>query len=70
MKNTSIQKFIIERTGDPQPTVSNYLNGRRGLSRDRARKWGADLDIDPGILILETPAMVISIIEKRIGLEP
>lgn len=62
---TSLQKYIIEKTGDPQPTVSNYLNGKRGLSRERAKKWGKDLNIEPAIFLLESPDTVASIIEGK-----
>jgi transcriptional regulator with XRE-family HTH domain len=68
MKKTSLQKYIIQKTGDPQSTISNYLKGRRGLSRERAKKWSKDLDIDPAILLLESPGIIASIIKKSMEL--
>ena len=61
MKN-SILNHIVLKTGDNPSTVSNYLAGRRGLSRSRALKWAAALDIDAAALLLESPEKIINLL--------
>jgi len=59
----TIRKYIQLKTGDHQSTISNYLAGRRGLSRDRAKAWANALGIEAGVLLIAPPETVIRMIQ-------
>jgi len=64
----TIRKYIQLKTGDHQSTISNYLSGRRGLSRDRARLWADALGIEAGMLLIEPAETIIEIINHHLSL--